>query len=288
MRFPLFFFAFACSVSLRAAAQAPTNYEELYHLQRVDHFSSLTPPSGNLSWSQRYLINATFFDPLVGCILFYTGNEGDVTLYAAHTGLIWENAQRLKALVAFGEHRFYGKSWPLQTEAASLQHMSYLSSQQALADYADLLRHIRLSRGVPPSTPVVSFGGSYGGVLSAMFRAAFPGSVDAAIASSAPLRAFPGQTPPWDTSLYYQVISRDATAAGGSTDACAANVRALWEPLFADGATAAGRAALGAAFRTCKPLQTPDDALALAYFVRGSWDESAMGNYPYPSSACIY
>ena len=272
-----------CALARAALSQGTTEH---YFLQRVDHFSPLLPPSGNLSWSQRYLLNDTFWDPSAegAAIFFYTGNESPVTLYSQHCGIMYENAPAHHALLVFAEHRYYGLSWPLGSQALSLAHMSYLSSQQALADYAALLAALRAQLGVPPHVPVISFGGSYGGVLSAMFRAAYPGSVDGALASSAPLRAFPGQTPAWDSALYYAVPTRDATAAGGASDACAANMRALWAPLGADGASAAGRARLGAAFATCAPLATADDAVALAYWVRGTWDTLAMGQYPYPSN----
>ena len=132
--------------------------------------------------------------------------------------------------------------------------------------------------------PLIAFGGSYGGVLSALFRAGFPGLVDGAIASSAPLRAFPGQSPPWDSAAYYAVITRAAEPAGGSAAACAPNVRAAFPAIAAAGATPAGREALRAAFRTCAPLRTPDDAAALQYWVRAAWDTLAMGSYPYPSN----
>ena len=35
---------------------------------------------------------------------------------------------------------------------------------------------------------------------------------------------------------------------------------------------------LSAGFRTCAPIETPDDARALAFAVRGAWDGMAMGN----------
>jgi len=61
-------------------------------------------------------------------------------------------------------------------------------------------------------------------------------------------------------------------------------MRSLWPQFFADGKTEAGRALLSRAFATCAPIATEDDALALAYFIRGTWDLSAMANYPYPSN----
>jgi lysosomal Pro-X carboxypeptidase len=251
--------------------------------QPLDHFSfSPPPPPSTGFWLQRYLVHDSFFNPRNGTVFFYTGNEGDVTLYADHCGLMWENAAQFNALLIFAEHRFYGLSQPFPGANAT-QHYGYLSSQLALADYANLLREVLPALGAAAS-PVVAFGGSYGGVLAATFRASYPGSVDGAIASSAPLRAFPGQEPPWDSALYYQVPTRDASVEGGSAAACAPNVRAAFPLILAAGATPAGRAELGAAFRTCAPLNVSDDAVALAFWVRAAWDTLAMGSYPYPSN----
>lgn len=80
------------------------------------------------------------------------------------------------------------------------------------------------------------------------------------------------------------VPTRDAGAEGGSAAACAPNVRAAFPLILAAGATPAGRAQLGAAFRTCAPLNVSDDAVALAFWVRAAWDALAMGSYPYPSN----
>jgi len=262
-----------------------------WFVNTVDHFSPSTiPPENNGSpyWYQRVLICSQFWsnNTETGSIFFYTGNEGDVTLYANNTGLMWENAEQFGALLVFAEHRYYGESWPLSNDSAtSLRHMEYLSSQQALADYAVLLRSIRLSLGPGGlSVPAIALGGSYGGVLSAMLRVKYPGSVDGAIAASAPLRSFPGQDNPWNTEEYYARVTSDATSAGGSPDSCAANIRSMWEPFFADTKTSDGRARLSSAFNTCSPLESEDDGLALAFWIRGAFDEAAMGNYPWPSN----
>jgi lysosomal Pro-X carboxypeptidase len=215
-----------------------------------------------------------------GCIFFYVGNEGDVELYANHTGLMWENAEEHGALLVFAEHRYYGQSMPLG--ALSATNHDYLSSSQALADYASLLRSIRANFSTGDA-PAIAFGGSYGGVLAALFRAGWPSSVAGAIAASAPLRSFPGQMPAFDSALYYEVISRNVGVAGGSPAACAVNIRATWPVLFADGTTDAGRARLSKAFRTCKPVSSSDDTKALAFWLRAAFDSLSMANYPYPS-----
>lgn len=274
--------ALAALIAYAAAHPDATNCTTLWFNQRVDHFSARSPPGNVYTYQQRYLVYDAYFNPNQGAIFFYNGNEGVVTLYANNTGLMWENAAAFGALIVFAEHRYYGQSTPQVFTAPGALDYTYLSSQQALADYAVLIRAIKDQYG--PALPVITFGGSYGGVLAAMFRAKYPGTVDGAIAASAPLRAFPGQLPTWDSSMYYAVITRNAGAAGGSSDNCAANIRGLWSQLFTDGASAAGRARLSSAFQTCSPLQTMDDALALAFYIRGSFDSMSMGNYPYPSS----
>ena len=273
-----------------AAAQRPTsaNCTTRWFNQTVDHFTTAIPPEngGSPSWLQRVLVCDQFFSGVAsGSIFFYTGNEGDVTLYANNTGLMWEHAEAFGARLVFAEHRYYGESWPLSGDpATSLRHMQFLSSQQALADYAVLLRALRRELGPGgEDVPAVAFGGSYGGVLSAMFRAKYPASVCGAIAASAPLRAFPTQLPSWNSGAYYARVTATASAAGGCPDACAANVRSMWAPFFADAATDAGRARLSAAFRTCAPLASADDGLALAQWVRSAFDVLAMGNYPWVS-----
>ncbi len=61
-----------------------------------------------------------------------------VRSYVQHTGLMWENAKEFGALVVFAEHRYYGSSLPLGN--ASAGNLQYLTHEQALADYAVLVR----------------------------------------------------------------------------------------------------------------------------------------------------
>eukprot|EP00041_Stephanoeca_diplocostata_P034461 m.1178632 g.1178632 ORF g.1178632 m.1178632 type:complete len:100 (+) comp24526_c0_seq32:178-477(+) len=56
-----------------------------------------------------------------------------------------------------------------------------------------------------PRLPVVAFGGSYGGMLAAWLRMKYSGTIAGAISASAPILAFPGMSPPWDTNAYWQV-----------------------------------------------------------------------------------
>ena len=58
-----------------------------------------------------------------------------------------------------------------------LNHLGYLNSAQALADYTSLIAHIKLSVAGASNSPVVAFGGSYGGMLAAWLRMKYPHAV---------------------------------------------------------------------------------------------------------------
>ena len=55
--------------------------------------------------------------------------------------------------------RYYGKSKPYHKHLK--EHMQYLTSEQAMADYAELLTFLKKDLGAEKS-PVIGFGGSYG------------------------------------------------------------------------------------------------------------------------------
>ncbi len=72
----------------------------------------------------------------------------------------------------FGTHRavcrFYGKSQPLG-QASLEADPSLLTFEQAQADYANLLWTLQREWDARDS-PVIAFGGSYGGMLAAWMR----------------------------------------------------------------------------------------------------------------------
>jgi lysosomal Pro-X carboxypeptidase len=57
---------------------------------------------------------------------------------------MWDIAEEFGAAVVFAEHRYYGKSYPFGNESyKSVKNLGYLTSEQALADYAQLLTFLK-------------------------------------------------------------------------------------------------------------------------------------------------
>lgn len=117
----------------------------------------------------------------------------------------------------YAEHRYFGTSLPFGEHSLDAPEFSgYLSPDQALADLADLL-----SKKVnTQKRPVITIGGSYGGLLSAWFRMKYPHLTTGAIASSAPILQFTT-----DCQMFRQMTTAVFTAAHES---CSRNIRNAW------------------------------------------------------------
>ncbi|EDL06718.1 prolylcarboxypeptidase (angiotensinase C) [Mus musculus] len=146
-------------------------YSVLYFEQKVDHFGF----ADMRTFKQRYLVADKHWQRNGGSILFYTGNEGDIVWFCNNTGFMWDVAEELKAMLVFAEHRYYGESLPFgQDSFKDSQHLNFLTSEQALADFAELIRHLEKTIPGAQGQPVIAIGGSYGGMLAAWFRMKYP------------------------------------------------------------------------------------------------------------------
>lgn len=171
--------------------QAYPSYQELNYNQSLDHFN----PESHTRWSHRYLLNNDSWDGrgklANGCkgpILMYTGNEGPITAFWGSNGFMnTVLAPKFGALLFFPEQRFYGASMPFGNASMTPEHLKYLTTAQVLEDYVELLENLKATVPGAAGCPVVAFGGSYGGTLTALIRASHPSSVVGGLAASSEL-----------------------------------------------------------------------------------------------------
>ncbi|OIT40288.1 putative serine protease eda2 [Nicotiana attenuata] len=239
-----------------------------YFPQNLDHFTFL--PKSSKVFKQKYLINDKYWQK-GGPIFVYTGNEGNIDWFAANTGFMLDIAPKFHALLVFIEHRFYGDSMPFGKKSyKSPKTLGYLNSQQALADYAVLIRSLKQNLS-SESSPVVVFGGSYGGMLASWFRLKYPHIAIGAVASSAPILQFDKITP-W--SSFYDAVSQDFKEASLN---CYKVIKGSWTELDALSKHEEGLTKVSKLFKTCKGLHS-------VYSARDwLWEAfvyTAMVNYP--------
>ncbi|KAI3786297.1 hypothetical protein L1987_39881 [Smallanthus sonchifolius] len=113
--------------------------------------------------------------------IIYEKIEGPIDQDVTILGFLTENAPPFKALLVYLEHRFYGESNPVGSKEGqdpveamkeSVKNETirgYFNSAQALADYAELLLHIK-NKLHAHNSPIIVIGGSYGGMLASWFR----------------------------------------------------------------------------------------------------------------------
>lgn len=247
-----------------------------YFEQKLDHFN----PTIDVTYQQRYLISQEYWNKDGGPIFFYTGNEGDITLFVNNTGFIWDIAPQFGAMVVFAEHRYYGKSKPfpdLSPNPDNVHKFGQFTVEQALADYARLILYLKDTIDGAKNSRVIAFGGSYGGMLAAWMRQKYPHIVTGSLAASAPVRYFPGYV---DCDAYNELVTHDFSVVEGGNE-CADNIRTSWKAIEEVAKQPDGYQTLTEVFHLCKPLKDTD---ALEDWLSNAWSSLAMVNYPYPTS----
>ena len=167
----------------------PIGRKEYYIDMPIDHFTN--GGAGSPTYKMRYFVDAQYWDPMTGPILFYAGNEGKLENFYDNSGFMTKNLSReLKGLIVFGEHRYFGKSLPFDPQYAyNTSNNTYLTVDQVMMDYNKLIKSIRYQYGAMDKAVIV-FGGSYGGMLAAWLRMKYPQTFQGALASSAPILYF--------------------------------------------------------------------------------------------------
>lgn len=263
------------SISKHTRVLADDIYQTLYIRQPVDHFAFANQDT----FLQRYIVVDKYWGGNGNPIFFYAGNEGDIFLFLNNTGLMFDWAPEFKAKLVFAEHRYYGNSMPYGADSyKDLKRLGYLSAEQALADFALLIDFIKTNVSGAKSSPVVAFGGSYGGMLAAWFRMKYPHSIVGALASSAPILQF-GDLVPCDS--YSRIATDDFRNSGPN---CADNIRKSWKVLTKMGETVEGCKLLTQTFGLCKPLDPSGKGQEVKGWLVNTWSMLPMVDYPYAAS----
>jgi len=264
-----------------AARSYSIDYETKWFRQPVDHFTWANQDT----WLQRYLVNKSNCLKSNCPILFYTGNEGDIEVFTNNTGFMWENAARFGAMLVFAEHRFYGQSMPYKIDPTKVdpgetKTLGYLSSEQALADFARLIRALKTTLYDAKNSPVIALGGSYGGMLSAWMRMKYPNLVDGALAGSAPILQFPNE---YECSKFQQIVTKDYENYSKN---CSKSIAKSWNSMrnFVKGDNQKEKLKLlGDYFNVCKKMQLHDVDNLIA-LLEGIWVNMAMTDYANPAT----
>ncbi|CAG4977592.1 unnamed protein product [Parnassius apollo] len=198
----------ASSVSIGSTPRHETRWLD----QKLDHFDE----NENRTWKMRYFKRLDFWK-LNGPIFLFLGGESETSPNFLYTGIMYELAKETNGALYASEHRYYGKSLPVNETA--VEKFKYLSAKQALADNAHLLRSFK-SKPFFANSKIVVVGGSYAGNLAAWMRLLYPDLVDAAIASSAPVLAKK------DFYEYLETVNTDYAQYG--TSGCLKSINKLF------------------------------------------------------------
>ncbi|CAI5469106.1 unnamed protein product [Closterium sp. Yama58-4] len=259
-----------------ASARGGYAWNASYFTQNLDHFSFTQ--SSYATWQQKYIWwDGAWGGAESGAPIFvYCGNEGPIQWFMDNAGWIREIAVEFGALVVGPEHRYYGESMPFGTEKESFSNAStraFLTTEQAMADMAVFLTALKANLSAHDS-PVILFGGSYGGMLAAWFRLKYPHIAAGAIAASAPILQYEDIVP---SDTFYRIISHDFKI---ESESCFEAINSSWAAIREQAAAEGGLTRLSEQFRLCSPLTDVED---LIQWLETAYIYMAMVDYPVPS-----
>ncbi|KAF8009591.1 hypothetical protein BT93_J0565 [Corymbia citriodora subsp. variegata] len=249
------------------------DFQTLFYNQTLDHFN-YRPESYTL-FKQKYVVNFKYWggSNASAPIFAYLGAEEPIDRDIG--GFELDNAAQFRALLVYIEHRFYGESIPygltLDKALSDPNIRGYFSSAQALADYAEILVHLKQKLNAKYS-PIIVIGGSYGGALASWFRLKYPHVALGALASSAPILYFHDIIP---QDPYYSVVAKDFLETSVS---CHQTIRDSWEEIDRVTSEPHGLTKLSNTFRTCRPLQSSSE---LKEHLIGVYASAAQYNDPF-------
>jgi len=174
-----------------------------------------------------------------------------------------------------------------------------------------LIHYIKTEVKGAEKSPVIAFGGSYGGMLAAWFRIKYPHIVAGAIAASAPVSQFDAPCDAFGrivtadytaqgafcsetirkswvaidnvtaTADGMRIVTADYTAQGAF---CSETIRKSWAAIDNVTATADGMTWFNSQFKFCTPLTTVTQVIKFKSYLNDLWTNIAMMDYPYPTT----
>ncbi|XP_061342201.1 uncharacterized protein LOC133288462 [Gastrolobium bilobum] len=261
-----------------AALAETEEVKTFYYNQTLDHFNYR--PESYSTFQQKYMMNSKYWGgaKTSAPIFAYLGAEEAIDASVVNQGFLNDNAASFRALLVHIEHRYYGDSIPFGSKKEAFENAStygYLNSAQALADYAEVLVHIKNTLKAQES-PVIVIGGSYGGMLAAWFRLKYPHLALGALASSAPLLEFYDIRP---QDNYYAVVTKDFRE---TSETCYETILKSWSEIDRVASQPNGLSILSKRFNTCSPLT---DAEGLKGSLQMMYSYAAQYDYnTYPTT----
>ncbi|XP_030956340.1 lysosomal Pro-X carboxypeptidase-like [Quercus lobata] len=255
------------------SASISDDLKTFYYDQTLDHFNYR--PESYTTFQQRYVINSKYWGGATrnAPILAYFGAEAPLDGDLSVVGFLADNAQQFQALILYIEHRYYGNSIPFGSREEALRNAStlgYFNSAQAIADYAEIITHVKETLHANDS-PVIVIGGSYGGMLASWFRLKYPHVALGALASSAPILYFDDITP---QNGYFSVVSKDFKEA---SETCYQTIQKSWSEIDKATSQPSGLSNLSKEFKTCRPLSESSE---LKNYLESVYSSAAQYNHP--------
>lgn len=218
-------------------------------------------------------------------ILFYAGNEGAINDFYQNSGFMTTTlAEKYGALVVFAEHRYFGLSFPFPKDVAyTSPYNSYLTVEQTLADYVDLLNFLKMKYNMQDKA-TIAFGGSYGGMLAAWMRMKYPHVIQGSLAASAPVLLFKGANKIDLAGGFGKIASDNFNVTGLANDTCYLGMKDAFKRIITKKNDTTFIGNVADSFKTCDRVESEANVTALTDLVRNGFVYMAMTDYPYDSS----
>ncbi|VDK33768.1 unnamed protein product [Taenia asiatica] len=241
--------------------------------QVVSHFDFHFHP---LTFEQRFVYEDLWYKP-GGPVFFYCGNEGNIMGFWNSTGFMFDIAPMFDALIVFAEHRYYGESTPFLNSFVQ-PYIGFLSIEEAMADFADLISVLKVHFNAT-SSPVIAFGGSYGGMLAAYMRLRYPHIITGAIAASAPFKWVTGEE---GLHPFFESIKE---VYFNTNESCVPVIQAAYSEILKRSQEGiSGLRNVSMELNLCTILESEQDLDWMLRWSRNAFVEMSMMNYPYASN----